>query len=64
MSTNKLIYIASTEDIVLQKLRWYKIADNYSQKQWRDVLGVLKTRRKILDFDYLRLWSNYLKLTP
>lgn len=62
-STNKLIYIVSPEDIVLQKLRWYKIADNYSQKQWRDVLGVLKARRKTLDFDYLRLWSNYLKLT-
>jgi len=63
-STNKFIYIVSPEDIVLQKLRWYKIADNYSQKQWRDILGVLKARRKILDFDYLRLWSDYLKLTP
>ncbi|WP_426590166.1 hypothetical protein [Dapis sp. BLCC M229] len=28
------------------------------------ILGVLKARRKIWDFDYLRLWSNYLKLTP
>ncbi len=63
-STNQPIYITSPEDIVLQKLRWYKIADNYSQKQWRDILGVLKARRKILDFEYLRLWSDYLKLTP
>ena len=62
-STNKFIYIVSPEDIVLQKLRWYKIADNYSQKQWRDILGVLKARRKILDFDYLKLWSDRLKLT-
>ncbi|NES08033.1 MAG: hypothetical protein F6K22_37795 [Okeania sp. SIO2F4] len=29
-STNKFIYIVSPEDIILQKLRWYKIADNYS----------------------------------
>lgn len=63
-STNQTIYIISPEDIILQKLRWYKIADNYFQKQWRDILGVLKARRKILDFDYLRLWSDLLKLTP
>lgn len=63
-STNKNIYIISHEDIILHKLRWYKIADNYSQKQWRDILGVIKARRKILDFDYLRLWSHRLKLTP
>ncbi|MGB3507937.1 MAG: hypothetical protein WBA93_01570 [Microcoleaceae cyanobacterium] len=63
-SANKSIYITSPEDIILQKLRWYKIADNYSQKQWRDILGVLKARRKILDFDYLKLWSDRLKLIP
>lgn len=63
-SANKSIYVTSPEDIILHKLRWYKMADNYSQKQWRDILGVLKARRKILDFDYLRLWSDYLKLTP
>ncbi|MEB3343186.1 hypothetical protein [Okeania sp.] len=63
-STNQFIYIATPEDIVLQKLKWYKIADDYSQKQWRDVLGILKARQQILDFDYLKLWSNYLQLTP
>ncbi|OZH53703.1 hypothetical protein AFK68_15885 [Hydrocoleum sp. CS-953] len=63
-SGNKSIYITSPEDIILHKLIWYKIADNYSLKQWRDILGVIKARRKILDFDYLRLWSSQLKLTP
>ena len=63
-SEDKSIYLASAEDIVLQKLRGYKIADNYSEKQWRDILGVLKARGQQLDFDYLKLWSDRLQLTP
>lgn len=62
-SLNQTIYISSPEDIILQKLRWYKIAGNFFQKQWRDILGVLKARRKILDFEYFKLWGDYLKLT-
>ncbi|NEQ78432.1 MAG: hypothetical protein F6K23_38855 [Okeania sp. SIO2C9] len=63
-STNKTIYIASAEDIILQKLRWYNIANNHSEKQWRDILGVLKARRKELDYDYLKHWGNQLNVSP
>ncbi|MDE5082804.1 MAG: hypothetical protein O4859_16675 [Trichodesmium sp. St18_bin1] len=31
-SANQPIYIISPENIILHKLRLYKIADNYSQK--------------------------------
>ncbi len=51
------IRIATPEDLLLQKLRWFADADETSQKQWRDVLGILKTRGHSLDFTYLRTWA-------
>ncbi|MDY6802894.1 MAG: hypothetical protein SXA11_03675 [Cyanobacteriota bacterium] len=56
-------YICSAEDIILQKLTWYCIARNKSDKQWRDILGVLKLQGYRLDFDYLKYWSAELKVT-
>ncbi|NEP80989.1 MAG: hypothetical protein F6K39_24205 [Okeania sp. SIO3B3] len=63
-STNNSIYIASAEDIILQKLRWYKLTKNQSEKQWRDILGVLKARRNELNYNYLKHWSNQLNVSP
>jgi len=54
------LYVCSPEDIILQKLRWYNLAGNESQKQWRDILGVLKTQGNKLDFGYLWEWGEKL----
>ena len=61
--TEQGIYIYSPEDIVLQKLSWYKLIPGGSQKQWRDVLGVLKVQGERLDLAYLNQWAVTLKLT-
>jgi hypothetical protein len=53
-------YIASPEDLILNKLRWGK--QSQSEKQWRDVLGILKVQGDTLDFDYLKEWSLQLGL--
>jgi hypothetical protein len=42
------------EDVILQKLRWYDAEQRVSERQWRDVLGVLKVRAGALDEGYLR----------
>lgn len=46
-------YVASAEDTVLTKLEWYRLDGEVSDRQWRDVLGVLEVRGERLDRDYM-----------
>ena len=54
---------ASPEDTILSKLEWYRLGGEVSDRQWRDILGVLKTRQGELDLDYLQKWAGELKVT-
>ncbi|MEO0488000.1 MAG: hypothetical protein AAF215_23895 [Cyanobacteria bacterium P01_A01_bin.123] len=55
------LYFASPEDVVLNKLRWRQRGQ--SEKQWRDVLGVLKVQSTALDINYLQEWAERLGLS-
>jgi hypothetical protein len=53
---------SSAEDTIPAKLEWYRLGGEASERQWRDVLGILKTEAGALELDYLRDWARELKV--
>lgn len=55
-------YVASAEDTVLAKLEWYRLGGGVSDRQWSDIVGVLRVQGQALDRAYLRAWATELGL--
>ncbi len=52
------VYVKTAEDTVLRKLQWYAAGGAVSDRQWRDVLGVIMSVGESIDRDYLREWAD------
>ncbi len=51
-------YFSTAEDIILAKLEWFRKGGETSERQWRDILGVLDVQGERLDFEYLHRWAG------
>ncbi len=56
------IYLCSPEDIILNKLEWYKAGNQVSERQWLDVLGVIKVQGDSLELEYIKRWAEELDI--
>ncbi len=54
--------LSSPEDTILAKLEWYRLGNEVSQRQWLDVLGILRVQAQRLDFAYMEEWAGQLGL--
>lgn len=59
-ASDTIVYIATAEDTVVAKLHWFRKGKEVSEKQWSDVLGIIKVQQDRLDYAYMRDWSEEL----
>jgi hypothetical protein len=57
------LHAAAAEDNLLRKLLWFREGGGVSDRQWRDVLGILRVSGAGLDRAYLRQWAVHLGVT-
>ena len=58
-ASNAYWFYRATVDVDL----WYRLGGGVSDRQWGDVLGVMKVQAENLDLAYLRHWAAELRLT-
>ncbi len=54
LGDGRRLYVHPPEDILLQKLRWYRRGGEISDRQWRDIAAIVRVQGRRLDRDYLR----------
>jgi hypothetical protein len=60
VGSGKSFIVATAEDTIAQKLRWFQLGGGVSERQWSDALGVVRVRGPALDREYLRETSDAL----
>lgn len=56
LGANRTLYVHPPEDVLLQKLHWFLKGGQVSDRQWRDILGIVRVQGARLDTVYL--WTH------
>lgn len=56
----RYVYVKTAEDILLRKLSWYRMGGEASDRQWNDVLGIVRVHGETLDRGYVARWAREL----
>jgi hypothetical protein len=56
------LVLKTPEDTVLRKLRWYEDGGRVSERQWRDIVQVLRVSGAEMDSEYLEHWARVLEV--
>jgi hypothetical protein len=51
------LWLDSAEHTILRKLEWYRRGGEVSDRQWRDVVGIIRAQGETLDRDRLAHWA-------
>ncbi len=54
VSADEEAFFACAEDTVLAKLEWYRAGNEVSDRQWNDIIGVVKMQASNLNVEYMR----------
>jgi hypothetical protein len=54
LGDGRRLFVHPPEDILLQKLRWYRRGGEVSDRQWRDIAAIVRVQGRRLDREYLR----------
>ena len=60
----RIIFVTAAENMILRKLDWFRMGNEVSEVQWRDILGMLKISGSLLDLDYIRDLAQRTGLEP
>jgi len=57
------LFLASAEDVILHKLYWFQLGGSVSERQWKDVLGIIQVQADKLDVSYLQRGAEFRGVT-
>lgn len=57
------VMLKSPEDTVLRKLEWFRRGGEVSERQWLDVVSILRAAQGSLDDAHMDLWASRLAIT-